>query len=83
MQQAQNKSLLLFILFSLPDAKDAVKQEAPKEAENHIGPGVPGIQLHKLGSVQVEILVQSGREKTSLLKPEKPLMAAPRKKRVT
>lgn len=46
----------------VPDAKDSVKQESPKEAENHIGPGVPGIQLHELCSVQVQILVQSGRK---------------------
>ena len=43
----------------VPDAKNPVKQESPKEAENHIGPGVPGIQLHELFGVQAQILVQS------------------------
>lgn len=46
----------------VPYAKDPVKQESPKEAENHIGPGVPGIQLHEAFSVQVQILVQSGKK---------------------
>lgn len=40
----------------LPDAKDSVNEESPKEAEDDIGPRVPGIQLHELGRVQVQIL---------------------------
>lgn len=39
-----------------PDAKDSVNQKAPEEAEDHIGPGVPGVQLHEGGRVQVQIL---------------------------
>lgn len=50
------------LLFSVPDAKDPVDHESPKEAEDHIGPRVPGIQLHEACSVQVQILVQTGKK---------------------
>lgn len=53
---------MVTLLIFVPDAKNPVKQKSPKEAENHIGPRVPGIQLHELCSVQVQILVQSGRK---------------------
>ena len=44
----------------VPDAKDPVEQEAPEEAEDHVGPGVPGVELHELCSVEIHILVQGG-----------------------
>lgn len=50
----------LLCLF-VPDAKNPVEQESPEEAEDHVGPGVPGIQLHERSSVQVEVLVKAGR----------------------
>lgn len=52
------------LLAFVPDAKDPVEKEAPKEAEDHVGPGVPGIELHELCSVQVQVLVQSEGRKT-------------------
>jgi hypothetical protein len=30
-----------------PDAKHSVDEEATKETEDHIGPGVPGIEAHE------------------------------------
>lgn len=51
----------------VPDAKHPVYKESPKEAENHVGPGVPGVQLHELRSVQVQILVRSGRKAHQVL----------------
>lgn len=46
---------------SLPDSKNPVYQESTQEAEDDVRPGVPGVQLHEAGSVQVQILVPSER----------------------
>lgn len=40
-----------------PNSKNTVNQESTEEAKNHIGPRVPGVQLHEAGSVQAQILV--------------------------
>lgn len=34
-----------------PDAKHPVQEEAAQEAQHHVGPRVPGIQLHEPGSI--------------------------------
>lgn len=47
----------------LPDAKDPVEQEAPQETEHHVGPGVPGIELHEHGRVQLHVLVQTREDR--------------------
>lgn len=49
----------------VPDAKDPVEQESTEEAEDHVGPGVPGVELHELRRVQVHVLGRSGRKKPS------------------
>lgn len=50
-------------LLFLPNSKHPVKQESAKEAQNNVGPRIPGVQLHELGCVQVHILVQSQRKR--------------------
>lgn len=40
----------------VPDSKNPVDQESTKEAENDIGPGVPGVQLHEPCGAQVQVL---------------------------
>lgn len=57
----------------IPDAKNPVNQKSSQEAENHIWPGVPGIQLHETRSVQVQILKTEIRKKCFLLKRKKKL----------
>jgi len=39
-----------------PDAEDPVQQKASQEAEEHVRPRVPGVQLHEGGRVQTHIL---------------------------
>lgn len=50
-----------------PDSKDPVKQESSKEAEDNVGPRVPGVQLHELCRVQVQILNRWGRREAHLI----------------
>lgn len=45
----------------IPDSKNPVEQKSPKEAEDNIWPGVPGVQLHELCSVQVQVLETGGK----------------------
>lgn len=54
-------------MFFVPDPKDPVNQKSSKEAEDDVGPGVPGIQLHEVCRVQVQILVQSGNKMHQVL----------------
>lgn len=41
----------------IPNPKNPVKQEATKEAEDNIGPRIPGIKQHEPAGVQVQVLV--------------------------
>lgn len=51
----------------LPYSKYSVYQKASKEAKNHVGPGIPGIERHELRRVHLHIL-QEQEENLKIIK---------------